>query len=433
MKFLLLLMAVMPHIFSLEAAPRLTSSELYSYEYVEEGCGCLNGGLCFKVKYHQRKWYCKCPKGYKGKTCEFDSRATCYNGNGADYRGTVSETESGNECLDWDYPLLDFGYYSSEQAMLVQLGLDDHNYCRNPDSSRKPWCYVRKGHRFEKEFCSVPACAQELTPTCGLRDENLYKIVGGEISTIDSHPWIAAIFYRSRNREMFRCGGSLIHPCWVLTAAHCFPEGPDTKPDQYSVYLGKDALNATDSLKEQKFDVENIILHHEFDNSQGSFNNDIALVKLSGQCAVESSSVKTVCLPPTNQMLPQGSYCEIAGYGKEAQSLWYFSQYLREATVQLIPQNTCKSTQFYGSEVTDNMFCAGHPEWKVDSCKGDSGGPLVCDVYGKMFLFGIVSWGEGCAKAYRPGVYTRVTNYNQWIADNTGIVALSEGLMYPEK
>ncbi|MGH0141859.1 UNVERIFIED_CONTAM: hypothetical protein FKN15_074995 [Acipenser sinensis] len=248
-----------------------------------------------------------------------DSRATCYNGNGADYRGTVSETESGNECLDWDYPLLDFGYYSSEQAMLVQLGLGDHSYCRNPDSSKKPWCYVKKGHRFEKEFCSVPACAQELTPTCGLRDENLYKIVGGEISTIDSHPWIASIFYRSRSREMFRC------------------------------------------------------------------------------------------------------------------ALWYFSQYLREATVQLIPQNTCKSKQYYGSEVTDNMFCAGHPEWKVDSCKGDSGGPLVCDVYGKMFLFGIVSWGEGCAKAYRPGVYTRVTNYNQWIAANTGIVALSEGLMYPEK
>ncbi|KAK1166492.1 tissue-type plasminogen activator-like [Acipenser oxyrinchus oxyrinchus] len=432
MKFLLLLMAVLPHIFSLEAAPRITSSELYGYEYVEEGCGCLNGGRCFKVKYNQRKLRCKCPKGYKGKTCEFDSLVTCYNGNGADYRGTVSKTESGNQCLDWD-PLVDFCNYSSEQSMAVQFGLGNHNYCRNPDRSKKPWCYVKKGLRLVKESCNVPACAQELTPTCGLRDRKLYKIVGGEIATINSHPWIASIFYKSRRSEIFQCGGSLISPCWVLTAAHCFPKGPNTKPDQYSVYLGKDALNATDSLKEQKFYVKNVILHHGFDNSQGSFNNDIALVKLSGQCAVESSSVKTVCLPPRNQMLPQGSYCEIAGYGREAQSLWYFSQHLREATVQLIHQNTCKSTRYYGSQVTDNMFCAGHPEWKVDSCKGDSGGPLVCDVHGKMFLFGIVSWGEGCAKAYRPGVYTRVTNYNQWIADNTGIVALSEGLMYPEK
>lgn len=267
--------------------------------------------------------------------------------------------------------------------------------------------------------------------TCGERSERrMHKIVGGSFTPIESHPWIAAIFYKS---NLFLCGGSLISPCWVLTAAHCLPDGEHTSLRRLSVYLGKSAINDTDD-KEQSFTVEKIVMHQKYNDS--NYNSDIALLKIkskNGRCAVKSASVRTVCLPPPHTQLPTGYPCSIAGFGKERYTSWQFSQYLKQAEVNLLSQTECNSDLQYGNRVTENMFCAASPDWSSDACKGDSGGPLVCEVSGRMFLFGVVSWGEDCASKNKPGVYTRVTNFNQWIAAKIGLPEYTKGLMYPQK
>ncbi|XP_059215666.1 plasminogen activator, urokinase a [Centropristis striata] len=358
------------------------------------------------------------------------NKVICRSGDGSSYRGFVSESAYGGRCLNWNMFRAPAG---------GSRGLGDHNYCRNPDQSLMPWCRVRRGRKFVREFCDIPRCSTPTvkpTPvvdtelTCGERTQRMMnKIVGGSFTPIESHPWVAALFKGSK----FLCGGSLISPCWVLTAAHCFADGEVPNIKRLSVYLGKTATNETDADREQSFTVEKLILHQRYNDS--SFDNDIALLKIkskNGGCAVKTASTRTVCLPPSHTQLPAGFQCSIAGFGL-VRSAGPYSQYLKQGEVKLISQSDCSSQRQYGDLMTENMFCAGSPDWSTDACKGDSGGPLVCEVSGRMFLFGVVSWGEGCARKNKPGVYTQVTNYNKWIAAKTGLSEYTRGAMYPTK
>ncbi|KAG7272562.1 hypothetical protein CRUP_004737 [Coryphaenoides rupestris] len=277
----------------------------------------------------------------------------CASGDGRNYRGTVSTTDRGHSCLHWDL-------FQSWEYYKTSKGLGPHNHCRNPNQSLKPWCRVRKGRRIVREFCDIRKCEPGTELTCGERTEQVrYKIVGGTVTTSQDHPWVSAIFQKPTG---FLCGGTLIAPCWVLTAAHCFADGNATQLRKLSVYLGKDSIKQMDQRKEQKFTVEQL-----------------------------------------------------------------------EAKVKLLSQTLCRNTSYYEDKVTDNMFCAGSPDWSTDACQGDSGGPLVCRMDDRAFVYGVVSWGEGCGLKHKPGVYTRVTNYNQWIAESTGLPSYTTGAMYPIK
>ncbi|XP_058044772.1 urokinase-type plasminogen activator [Ahaetulla prasina] len=393
-----------------------------------KGCGCLNGGTCLTYGLFSRIKSCVCPEGYNGDHCEIDVETRCYTGDGTDYRGTESENENGETCLSWDSHFLKRWPYSAHMENSLELGLGRHNHCRNPNGSSKPWCYVRKGYRTSVTPCDVPMCQNGRT--CGQRNlSKNFKIVGGQTAPIESQPWIATIFH-SRGNQFF-CGGSLIDPCWVLTAAHCFSDtGSDTS--RFIVRLGRSATNASNP-NDQEFRVERLIIHEAFSKQTRDYNNDIALIKIrssSGQCAKESAIVKTICLPSENLMLRDRSHCEVSGYGKQQKTAIYYSRVLKSASVQLIPQATCK--RYYEShKVTENMLCASDSEWKSDSCSGDSGGPLTCMSNSRMVLYGIVSWGDGCAKEGKPGVYTRVSRYIPWIDSNMNRIHFRS--FYPPK
>jgi len=92
---------------------------------------------------------------------------------------------------------------------------------------------------------------------------------------------------------------------------------------------------------------------------------------------------------------------------------------LNQIHVPIISQSQCSQRGWYSGKLTDNMICAGYPEGRRDSCQGDSGGPLMCRTDGRWRLYGLTSWGEECAAANKPGVYTRVSQYLEWIEDKT--------------
>ncbi|KAM4637117.1 urokinase-type plasminogen activator-like [Discoglossus pictus] len=411
MKILLTLLISCVLITGLESKPHKTPKQ----DPAE--CTCLNGGICQRYRPYRGRFLCSCPGGYTGKHCDIDTRSHCYTGRGVDYRGTASKTSHGVSCLHWDSPRLIGKPFNAQQEGALQLGLGKHNHCRNPDKRRKPWCYFQRGEAIYSATCQLTKCKPEKTsePTCGRRQNKKFKIMGGGTSSIESQPWIAALYVVIRKNTLFQGGASLIHPCWVLTAAHCFGSDPD--PKDFIIILGKSTLDETNEEKEQKFQVEKIILHPKYSYETGAEDNDIALVKIrsaSGQCASLTDSVQTVCLPPAGLNLRDATQCEVSGYAIDPHNLIIASS-LKTANVQLIPQSLCQSERYYGKYLNNNMLCAGDPEWKADSCKGDSGGPLTCEYNGQMMLYGIVSWGVGCATENKPGVYTRVTKYLPWI------------------
>uniref|UniRef100_A0AAR2IM96 trypsin n=1 Tax=Pygocentrus nattereri TaxID=42514 RepID=A0AAR2IM96_PYGNA len=233
-------------------------------------------------------------------------------------------------------------------------------------------------------------------------DDDDDKIVGGYVCPKNRVPYQVSLY-----SGYHFCGGSLITSLWVVSAAHCYKSTWKGEirshrgcQESIQVRLGEHNIDVNEGT-EQFISSSKVIRHPNYDSN--TLNNDIMLIKLKSAATI-NSYVRTVPLPST--CAPAGIWCLISGWGNTLSS---GSKYTPLQCHPILSDTVCRNS--YPGEITSNMFCAGFVEGGKDSCQGDSGGPVVC----KGQLQGIVSWGYGCAQKNRPGVYTKVCNFNSWI------------------
>ncbi|XP_075592296.1 transmembrane protease serine 9 [Balearica regulorum gibbericeps] len=231
------------------------------------------------------------------------------------------------------------------------------------------------------------------------------KIVGGSTAARGEWPWQVSLWLR---RKEHKCGAVLIADRWLLSAAHCFDIYSD--PKMWVAFLGTPFLSGIDGKMEKIFRI----YKHPFYNVY-SLDYDVALLELNTPVKF-SNTIKPICLPDNSHIFHEGARCFITGWGSTKEG-GLMSKHLQKAAVNMIGDQACKT--FYPVQISSRMVCAGFPQGTVDSCSGDAGGPLACkEPSGKWFLAGITSWGYGCARPHFPGVYTKVTAVQGWIAQN---------------
>jgi trypsin len=238
--------------------------------------------------------------------------------------------------------------------------------------------------------------------SCHSEDSKL-SIIGGQRS--EAPEYFAALYMDGSHQPY--CGGSLIADGLILTAAHCVTSLQ--KP--IVVRLGQNDL-----LSEKvPLAVETITVHERYNSNSIKF--DLALLKLKSS---DDSVAKSVRLADDQTIVKN---LRVLGFGNTSRDNDDYPEYLQSVGVDEIPYFECQLLGGSYSEVGSDQICAGDiKDGLRDSCYGDSGGPLINR---SGVLVGIVSWGMGCGVKGKPGVYTRVSQYRDWIEKNS--VLPSEG------
>ncbi|KAI4815292.1 hypothetical protein KUCAC02_005442 [Chaenocephalus aceratus] len=227
------------------------------------------------------------------------------------------------------------------------------------------------------------------------------RVVGGSDAFIEDWPWQVSL----QQGGQHSCGGSLVSPRWVITAAHCFT-GSKKELSRWRVVSGRTYIGTLGGSY-----VDRIILNANYDPARNDY--DIAMMRLSSPISVGVSR-KPVCLPPKAFGLPSQASMSVTGWGY-LEEKGKVSPTLQKASIPLIGRLKCASPTVYGSSITQRMICAGFLDGGVDACQGDSGGPLVYFASSQWHLVGVVSWGVGCARERKPGVYSNVEEMLNWI------------------
>jgi trypsin len=226
------------------------------------------------------------------------------------------------------------------------------------------------------------------------------KIVGGEaVKDLSEASYMASL--------QGVCGGSIISEKWILTAAHCAGYFSKAK-------VGVLNLNDTGVT----INVKQTIKHPDYDPNTNS--HDFALVELADKIDLKKLKLKPVKLasPAFDRDGHQapGMDSTVYGWGNISEGTSNRGRGLNKVTVPIVSNDDANKDEAYAGQIDETMIAAGYAGGGKDSCQGDSGGPLVVfDGQNNPVQIGVVSWGEGCARANKYGIYSRVSNGYEWI------------------
>ncbi|XP_023563903.1 ovochymase-2 [Octodon degus] len=297
----------------------------------------------------------------------------------------------------------------------------------------------------------APHCGQNVVKAQSWNYLSMFsRIVGGNQVEKGSYPWQVSL----KKRKKHICGGTIIAPQWVITAAHCVAKR--TFAATLNVTAGEHDLSQTEP-GEQVLTIEAIIVHPQF-STKKPMDYDIALLKMAGTFQF-GQFVGPVCLPEPGEQFKAGFICTTTGWGRLTEG-GIFPQVLQEVNLPILTQKECAAAlltikkPFSGK----TFLCTGSPEGGKDACQGDSGGSLMCrNKQGGWTLAGVTSWGLGCGRGWRdnrqrqeqgsPGIFTDISKVLPWIHEHIqtgnernssrascteweGVVSQSEGQLY---
>jgi len=297
---------------------------------------------------------------------------------------------SAGECRDWDGRCK-----------------EDIKYC---NSTKRMGDWMKENCALTCGFCTHPTFPPRPPHYggCGKPDIAGIRVIAGKTAVRGSWPWQILMLYNGQAM----CGGTLIAPQWVVTAAHCVYN--KERSGAFSVRVGEHDREHWEGT-EVDVNVAEVFRHEDYDSRM--LNNDIALFRLDKPVTF-NDHVSPACLP--SKKVPVGSKCYITGWGKTRHP-GFMAQYLQQGLLPVVSNQVCyeKNKQVIPIQITDGMICGGSGGTaRTSGCHGDSGGPFVCNVDGVWELHGSVSHGSPvCESTQAFTVFSRTYHFLDWIHD----------------
>ncbi|XP_062511536.1 neurotrypsin-like isoform X2 [Corticium candelabrum] len=302
------------------------------------------------------------------------------------------------------------------------VNMCDKGPCQNGGS-----CLPLNGGKSYRCYCVLGFYGDDCESTCGCRKPVISAKIVIAPGVRESLAWPWNILLKVTGKSNYLCSANLIHPEWAVTTSHCVRDAfPHFSPSEIPASEFKAVFDLENRCRDSHSNVlpiSEVIMHPLFraNSEQHRYDYDIALLRLAAP-----SDLATICLPEESCQDTIGvnrTKCFVVGFGKTA-------EYSRKGSCKLLRMNIpmektwkCNSTRYHNGSMTERMFCAGRNG--KDACQGDSGSQFSCPIEERQCrpnktpfqLCGLVSWGVGCGRLNKPGVYTNIYEFVPWIRE----------------